>query len=148
MKYTLTTQINAPLDRVVELFLDTANLAKWQPSLVTFTPLTSGDPNQIGAQSKQLHRMGQREVEMIATITQMDPPHRFAATYESGDMWNEISNLFEEGDKGSSTHWSLTSEMRSTNLMMKAFMLFAPGMFRQQTQDFMGYFKTFVEESK
>jgi hypothetical protein len=144
MRYDLEMDIDAPRARVIELFLDAENLKKWQPSLVSFEPLTDGNPNALGGKSKQLHKMGSREVEMVATITAHDPPGFFAATYESDDVWNLIENRFSEID-ATRTHWVLNSEFRSTNVMMKIMMWLAPGMFRKQTHQFMVYFKAFVE---
>ena len=146
MRYTLETDITAPRDRVIEMFLDSENLHKWQPSLVRLETLSDGEPNGPGGRSKQLHRMGKREVEMIATITEHSPPDFFAATYEADDVWNLIENRFTELDE-SRTRWALTSDFRSTSLMMKVIMLVAPGMFKKQTREFMGYFKEFVENA-
>src|SRR5688572_20621412 len=68
MHYRLELEINAPRERVVELFLDPDNLQKWQPDLVSFEQIGSGAPREVGAKSKQVHRMGKREFEMIETI--------------------------------------------------------------------------------
>ncbi len=144
MRYDLEMDIDVPRERVLKLFLDPESVGKWQPSLVEFEPLTEGDPNALGGKTRQVHRMGKREVEMISTITAHDPPEFFAATYESDDVWNLIENRFSDID-GQRTHWVLTSEFRSTNVMMKLMILLAPGMFKKQTHKFMGYFKDFVE---
>ncbi|MEM9358633.1 MAG: SRPBCC family protein [Pseudomonadota bacterium] len=143
MRYQLDLEINAPRDRVVELFLDTDNLKHWQPSLVRFEMINCDAFRGVGAQSRQLHRMGKREVEMIATITVENHPDEFSATYEAEDMWNLIENRFEEF--GDSTRWSLVSECRSSSWFMKVLMLLFPGMFKKQTMEFMQYFKSFVE---
>ncbi|MDU6832956.1 MAG: hypothetical protein E6417_23360, partial [Bradyrhizobium sp.] len=81
MHYQLELEINAPRERVVELFLDPDNLQHWQPDLVSFEQISSGAPREVGAKSKQVHRMGKREFEMIETITVHRPPEEFAATY-------------------------------------------------------------------
>ncbi len=144
MRYQIELEIEAPRERVLDLFLDPENLTKWQPSLVRYEQLGDGDARRVGAQSKQLHRMGSREVEMIQTITVDDYPDTFAATYESDDVWNLIENRFTALDNNR-TGWALTSDFRSTSFMMKVFMVFFPGMFKRQTRTFMDYFKAFVE---
>ena len=144
MRYQLQLDINAPRDRVVELFLDSDNLKEWQPSLVEFEVIGDGEFRGVGARSRQLHRMGSREVEMVATITAENYPDRFSATYEGGDMWNLIENQFDDADD-TKTRWTLTSECRSTSWFMKVLMALLPGMFRKQTREFMQYFKEFVE---
>ena len=144
MRYQLDIDIAAPRAHVLALFLDPDNLPKWQPSLVRYERLGDGAAGQVGTQSKQLHRMGKREVDMIETITLNQYPDAFAATYESGDVWNLIENRFADAGDGR-TAWTLTSDFRSTNLMMKVLMVCCPGMFKKQTRDFMIYFKDFVE---
>ena len=144
MRYQLELQIEETRDRVVELFLDPENLKKWQPSLVRLEPIGDGGFRGVGAKTKQLHRMGRREVEMIATITVDNPPSEFSATYEADDVWNLIENRFIDISPDQ-TKWILTSDFRSSSVMMKIMMVFFPGMFKKQTQTFMNYFKDFVE---
>ena len=144
MRYELELVIDAPRDQVVELFLDSNNLKHWQPSLVRFEMITDGPFRGVGAQSKQLHRMGTREVEMIATITAENHPDEFAATFEADDVWNLIENRFAPMSHDS-TKWTLVSECTSSSWWMKVFMVLFPGMFKKQTMEFMQYFKIFVE---
>lgn len=145
MRYTLELELEANRERVLELFLNPENLKKWQPSLVTYEALTEG-PLKVGSQSKQLHRMGTRETEMIETITVANYPDEYAAMYESGDVWNLIENRFEVLDENR-TKWTLTSDFKSTNWIMKIIMVLSPGSFKKMTSEFMGYFKEFVESS-
>lgn len=147
MRYQLEDIIDAPRERVLELFLDPDCLKHWQPSLVRFEALSGNGLSGVGAQSKQLHRMGSREVEMISTVTVENYPAEFAATFEADDVWNLVGNQFEETDDGR-TRWILVSDFRSTSFMMKCLMFFAPGLFKKQTREFMGYFKDFVETGK
>lgn len=144
MRYQLELELDAKRDRVVELFLDADNLKKWQPSLVRFDVVGDGEFRGVGAQSRQLHRMGNREVDMLATITVENYPENFSATFEADDVWNLIENRFVE-QAGNRTAWTLTSDFRSSKWWMKGFMVLFPGMFKKQTQEFMGHFKEFVE---
>ncbi len=144
MRYQLELDIEAPRERVLELFLDPENLPRWQPSLVKFEPISGDGMRGVGAKSKQLHRMGKRDVEMIATVTAYKHPDEFAATFESHDVWNLIENRFVDVGQNR-TKWLLTSECRSANLLMKLFMTLFPGMLKKQTRSFMKDFKGFVE---
>lgn len=144
MRYQIEMDIAAPRERVLALFLDPDNLPKWQPSLMRYERVGDGEAGAVGTQSNQLHRMGGRELEMLETITVSRYPDAFAATYEAGDVWNLIENQFVDTGDGR-TAWTLTSDFRSTSLMMKLMMFFCPGMFKKQTHQFMTYFKDFVE---
>lgn len=146
MRYQLELEINAPRERVVELFLDPDNLQQWQPDLVSFEQIGSGAPREVGAKSKQVHRMGKREFETIETITVHSPPEEFAAIYEAEGVWNLISNRLTETAEGT-TRWVLDSHFKFSSLMMKLMALLLPGMFKKQTLTFMQRFKEFAEKS-
>ncbi len=146
MQYQFELEINAPRERVVELFLDPDNLQKWQPDLVSLKQIPPGAPREVGAKSKQVHRMGKREMEMIETITIHRPPEEFAATYEAEGVRNLISNRLTETAEGT-TRWVLDSHFKFPSLMMKLMALCFPGMFKKQTLTFMQRFKEFVERS-
>lgn len=88
MRYQLELEIDAPRGRVVELFLDPDNLQQWQPDLISFEQIGSGEPREVGAKSKQIHRMGKRGIETIETITVNNSPEEFAAMYEAEGVWN------------------------------------------------------------
>jgi hypothetical protein len=143
MRYQLEDEIDLPRARVVELLLDPQNLTKWQPDLLSVEQL-AGEPGQVGAKSKQVNRQGKGELEIIETITVINHPGEFCATYEAGDVWNLIENRFYEVG-ATKTRWVLVSDFRTTNIMMKLMTLFAPSMFKKQTATFMNRFKEFAE---
>ena len=144
MRYQLELEIDAPRDRVIELFLDSENLPKWQEGIVSFEHI-HGTPREVGAKSRQIHRMGKSEVEMIETITAPNPPFEYSATYEAKNVWNLIENQFIEIDN-QKTKWILDNEFRCSGIV-RIMAFFMPGMFKKQTLDFMNMFKTFCEES-
>lgn len=146
MRYQLELEIGAPRARVVELFLDPGNLKKWQPDLVSFEQIGPGKPREAGTKSKQVHRMGKREMQLVETITIHNPPEKFAATYEAEGVWNLIGNRMTETSAGT-TRWVLDTEYKFSSLMMKFFALLFPGMFKKQTLKFMQRFKEFAEQS-
>lgn len=143
MRYLQELVIALPRERVVELFDDAENLKKWQPDLLSFEHL-SGDPGQVGAQSKLLYRMGKREIEMIETITLRDLPDAFNGTYEAKGVWNSVENRFiEEGPD--QTRWTLVTEFKFQGIFMKLMGALMPGAFKKQTFTFMVQFKEFAE---
>ncbi len=143
MRYRLELDINAPRGRVVDLFLDPGNLSAWQPDLVSFEAISGTDPRALGAKSRQVHKMGKREVVMVETITVHDYPERFAATYEADKVWNLVENRFVAQD-GGKTRWIVDNTFRCGGVVRIMAVLF-PGMFRKQTMAFMQRFKDFVE---
>ena len=144
MRYTLELDIDLPRERVIQLFLDENNLKKWQPDIVSFERIKGENAREVGAQSKQIHRMGNSEIEMLETIVEADHPTKYAATYEAKNVWNLVENQFDEID--GKTHWTVTSEFKCKGFVaIIAFLM--PGSFKKQTLDFMHKFKNFAEAS-
>ncbi len=95
MKYSVEIEISLPLDRVIELFDNFDNLKHWQKDLIDITHI-SGNPGEPGAKSKLRYTMGKREVAMIETIINREPPNLFVFTYETNNVWNQVNNYFSE----------------------------------------------------
>lgn len=144
MKYSLHVDIDLPRDKVIELFDNPDNLAKWQPGLVEIEPL-EGIPGQPGGKTRLVYRMGSREIEMIETITERQLPDRFAGTYTTDGMINHIVNRFE--DLGGKTRWHTDNEFIGSG-WLKVMTWLMPWSFRKQTRTMMHHFKTFAETGK
>lgn len=142
MRYKKEILIDLPRERVIELFDNPENLAKWQEGLQSFETI-NGEPGQSGAKSLMLYDLNGRRVEMIETILKRDLPDEFTGTYEAQGVWNWIGNrFFEEGpDK---TRWELETEFKFSGLM-RILALFMRGSFPKQTLGQMTNFKEFAE---
>ncbi len=145
MKYSNQIEINLPLERVIELFDNGENLAKWQPGLLSFEHL-SGEPGQPGSKSKLRYKMGKRELEMIETITLNELPHRMNGTYEANGTLNIMSNRFEAVDNNT-TRWVSDNEFQFSNFPMKIMGWLMPGSFKKQSYKYMEHFKAFAESA-
>jgi len=144
MKYTNEIEINRPLQKVIELFDNPDNMAKWQPGFISFEHL-SGVPGQPGAKSKLKYKMGKRDVEMIETITTRNLPNEFHGTYEAKGVFNVLKNYFSEPAPGK-TKWVSDSEFKFSGIM-KLFGWLMPGAFKKQSQKYLDLFKIFAESS-
>ncbi len=143
MKYSHSIIIELPRNRVIELFDNPDNLAKWQPGLLKFEHL-SGEPGQPGAKSRILYQMGKRKTEMIETVVLRELPDKFHGTYEANGVFNIQENYFKEVDE-SSTQWTSVSEFKFKSFAMKLIGWLMPGAFKKQSYKFMVYFKEFAE---
>ena len=142
MKYTQEIEIDLPRERVAALFMDTANLPKWQPGFVSMTPV-SGEPGTEGAVSALVYKMGKREIEMTETILRWNPPEQFDGIYEAKGIKNWQYNRIEPvGD--SKTKWISTSEFQFKGFM-KLMALLMPGAFKKQSRKYLEQFKAFAE---
>lgn len=145
MKYSNEVVINLPVARVVELFDSVENMHKWQPGLISFEHL-SGTAGQPGAKSKLRYKMGNREVDMIETITVRDLPREFSGTYEAKNVYNHVVNNFiPVGDN--KTKYIAHTEFKLSGIMKLVGWLM-PGMFKKQSQQFLDQFRDFAEKEK
>lgn len=143
MKYNTEVTINAPIEKVIDLFCDPNHIDKWQPGFISIEHI-SGIVGEEGAKSKLLYKMGKRDVEMIETITHKNLPHEFSGTYEAKGVWNEVKNHFEAINESQTRYWA-ENDFRMSGFM-KIIAFFMPGAFKKQSQKYMDLFKKFVEE--
>ena len=144
MKYTCRIEINKPLETVVSLFDNPDYLGKWMNGLQSFEPL-SGTPGQPGAKSKLKFKMGNREIEMIETITVRNLPAEFSGTYETKGVVNIVKNYFESLP-GNKTSYISEQEFQFTEFMKLIGMLM-PGAFKKQSMKHLADFKNFAENN-
>ena len=142
MKYTVFTSIKQPREKVVELFEDPENIAKWQKGFVSMQ-VKEGAPGATGSKTLLQYKMGKREMEMLETITVNNLPEEFTATYEAKGVWNEMKNFFEEDGEGA-TKWQAEVEFKFKGFM-RLVAFFMPGAFKKQTLKSMQDFKQFAE---
>lgn len=108
MKFEFTIDLAAPRDLVWRAFDNPSNLLKWQPSLVSFEPV-SGSPGQVGAVSQLTYRESGREIVLVETITVRREPVEFGGTYESGHGVTLLSNRFVE-TAADQTRWNVETQ--------------------------------------
>ena len=143
MKYSSKIEINLPREKVIQLFDNVDNMAKWQEGFLSFEPI-SGKPGEEGSKAKLKYKMGKREIEMIETITKRNLPDEFNGTYEARGVFNIIENKFI--DNGDSTTWISVNEFRFKGFM-KVIAFLMPGSFKKQSLKYLQDFKKFAENA-
>lgn len=142
MKYEVETTIEAPRQKVVELYQDPEMHKKWQKGLLGMKHI-SGSPGSVGAKTELEYQMGKRKVRMIETIIESRFPDFFSGTYEANKVWNQVDNHFTEMD-ANTTHWKVVTEFKLKGAM-KIMGALMPGAFKKQTRKFVQDFKAFAE---
>ncbi|WP_371372601.1 SRPBCC family protein [Thalassotalea aquiviva] len=142
MNYTLEIEINAPIHKVVELFDDRNNIHHWQPNLIRFEAI-SGNPGELGAETKLIYKMGNKEVEMIEVITVNQLPTKHSGVYETSNVWNLVENSFIEVDP-ITTRWICKNQFKCSGFV-KLIAMLMPTVFKQQSIKYMQQFKVFAE---
>ncbi len=156
MKYTVSTEIALPREKVARLLADPAHLPKWLRGLVLHEPL-SGEHGQLGTRSRVVMQMGQRQLECTETITRREPSDlreipktsvvQFDREIVGEGMWSAVRDRLTEATP-ETTLWESENEYRFSGFLMKLVALLMPGTFRKQSQLHMQDFKAFAEQGK
>ncbi len=146
MKFNCSVEINAPIDKVIDLFDNPDNLKEWQDGFQSFEHI-SGVPGEPGAKSKLAYQMGKGSLEMTETIKTRNLPYEFTGLYEFKQGANTMKNTFAKLSENT-TRWDAELEYISIHsFMMKVMAKIRPQLFQKQTQKWMDQFRDFVERS-
>jgi hypothetical protein len=144
MKFKLELLINQPLAEVWKAFDNVENMKRWQPSLISFEPI-SGTPGQPGAVSKLTYEENGREFSLIERITHREEPNRLDGVYENNFADNIVRNRFIEQGRVQ-TLWVLETEYAFKTLLMKIVGPLRKKNFVARTQRDMERFKEVAED--
>lgn len=142
MHYSQEVVINAPRDKVVELFTDPTQFAGWQPDLECYE-LVSGEQAQTGAVAELTTRAGSRVTGMTETIELSDLPDTLVVIYETHGVWNRNANTFI-AETPDATCWISENEFKFTGARKALALL--EGSFKKESQTVMDRFKAFAEK--
>lgn len=148
--YSIT--IDLPLDQVMQLFQNQDYFKEWQDGLVGFEN-TSSSVGELHSTRKMKIRMVGTTITMNETITHIDLPHLWEATYRTKGVINHQSNRFRESEIKTDTvtkkvtHWDAYSSFKFTG-MMRLIARSRPQLFTNQTYAYMKSFKKFAENLK
>ncbi|MFD2824771.1 SRPBCC family protein [Lacinutrix iliipiscaria] len=140
MKFTCSTDINAPRDKVVSIFLNPEKQHHFQDGFIS-KELLSGTLNTVGAQSKMTYK----KLELLETIQINKLPNEFQGLYEHKHTTNTMNVKFiplsdEKTRYVSEIHYIKFNGF-IINLMVKLF----PKLFKNQVNKWMFQFKRYVE---
>ena len=145
MKYTTSILINAPIQKVVQLWQNEAYFNQWQDGFKSME-LLEGIPNTVGAKSKIILD-GDRRIELIETILVNNLPTEKTALYEHIHMINTQTSRFESIGTDKTRYISEVEYLQFNGLMIKLMAFLFPSKFKAQSQKWMNQFKEFVERS-
>lgn len=143
MKYTTEIKVKVPLDEFIKKMDNVENLKHWQRGLISAEHI-SGDPGELGAKMKLRYKFGNRDMELIETITKRNFPKEFHANYTTKTMHNVQKNYFVKTSDGY-TKWTSESEFVPLNFVMRIMLFLAPRMFKKQSLKYMKDFKNYAE---
>lgn len=144
MQYISEILIKKPISEVIKKLNSADNWKHWQEGLIS-TAHISGVPNELGAKMRLNYKFGNREMEILETVTKQNFPSEFHATYTTKGIRNIQENYYEVTEDGF-TKWISKNEFQPTNFKMSMMLFFMPRAFKKQTKTYMTNFKNFVEK--
>jgi uncharacterized membrane protein len=144
MRFTSTVIIDAPREKVVQLFQDVSKFKEWQDGFVSLEHL-SGLAGTLGAKSKIVYKRGKHVIELTETITVNYLPNEKSALYEHEHMVNTMKNRFTPLGAGQTRYDAEIEYTQIIGFVPRMMALLMPGVFRRQVQKRLDRFKTFAE---
>lgn len=129
-------------DAIWALFDDPQGKQLWQPTLRE-AKLVKGNFGEVGAVTRLRYNETGPAAEMVETITAIEPPALFAATYDTPLALNRVTNRFLGVDE-EQTRWVMECEFRLKGFAI-AMTGFAVPMVEQRLRADMARFKAVAE---
>lgn len=143
MKFHIEIVVDISFAKLLDLFENPENLKRWQPNVISFTPL-SGQIGQVGATAEIRYDMVVKKIVMKETILKRNIPDEFVLRYDSDGVSNTVTNNFKE-IAPNKTRWIMQNNFQFKGLMKYA-ALALKGVFKKQTELTMERFKKFAEQ--
>lgn len=144
MEYTCEITVQRPIKDCVEIFSNPDMHKHWQRGLISLEHI-SGDLGEYGAKTKMIYKFGNKQLELMETITKNGFPHEFHATYLANGISNNQENYFNE-IKENTTVWVCKNEFIPLNFTMRMMITLMPKGFKTQTMRYMKDFKKYAEK--
>lgn len=142
MKFSLTINIKAPREKVVDIFLDPEKQQFFQDGFISKT-LTYGTPNQIGAQSLIVYKT----LELKETVLINRLPEEFKALYKHKSTTNTMHINFSIIDNYTTSYTSQIHYTKFNGFIIKLLAKCFPFIFKKQVEKWMNQFKIYVEKN-
>jgi len=143
MKFKLELTIKKSQKIVWNIFTDTENLKKWQPTLKKIE-IINGTPGQPGAVSKLTYEENEREFSLTEKITYREESHCLESAYENDFAHNTDRNTFAELSPNEAL-WTFETEYKFKTPVMKIAGPLVKKNFIRRAQRDMERFKEFAE---
>jgi len=139
MKFKCTIDINKPVDKVVDVFLNPDSYQYTQDGFKS-KELISGSLGQEGSKSKLVYE----KLELIETILKNDLPNEFLGLYEHKHTTNTMKVWFETLNENSTRYHSEIEYTKFNSLLIKIIARNFPSMFKKQVLKWIVKFKDYT----
>jgi uncharacterized membrane protein len=140
MTFSCSVEINANIDKVQSIFLDSSTLKYYQDGFKSKTVI-SGNEGSKGAKSKLVYE----KLELIETILNNDLPNEFLGLYEHKHMTNTMKVSFTSIANNRTLYTTEIEYTKFNGVLIKIMAKLFPRMFKKQVQKWLNQFKQYVE---
>jgi len=137
--------VKKPQQEVAKLFADPKNLQEYQDGFIK-KELVSGKAGKVGAVSKMYYSAGNRDMELVETITSNNLPNSFEAHYHHEHMDNTMKATFVALNANETRYEYEYEYTRMNWLMPRLLSILFPNMYRKPAEKWIRQFKEFVEK--
>src|SRR5664279_5685384 len=146
MKFIFSSEINVPVEKAFELFLDKDNLKEWQKELISYELIT-GVAGEVGAVTK----LNYKTVTIFETISFKNIPHEVRGVYEHkrGEktmMVHSTSNRFTRVGDNKTLFELEMQDVKFVGFLPKLLSKLMGRMFEKYHQNEVDQFKVFAEK--
>ena len=140
--YSVTTDIEKPLEETFTLFNDETKIKEWIPEVISFEPINVSDA-MIGNTYKMLVVSDGEDIEMTETILNYIPNRKVELDFTIEGM-HKINAISFSSNQNSTT---ITNDVmvEGTNYMLKCMFPYFKSKFKSMDQETLNNFKAFAE---
>lgn len=147
MKYIFSTEINVPIQKAAELFLNKDNLKEWQKELISYEHI-SGIPGEVGSKTK----LSYKSVTIFETIILKNMPAEIKGFYEHKArkktvMTHNTSNRFSRIGENKTLFELEMEDVKFVGFLPKLLSKLMGRMFEKYHQNEVDQFKIFAERA-
>jgi hypothetical protein len=147
MKFIVSTDIDLPVAKVAELFMNKDDLRFWYQGFISYEHIR-GVPGEPGCKSLITVRHGNKTLVLTETIIFKNLPAEIDALYEHENMTNTISNLFISLGDHKTRYEAHVRYTKFNGLWPNMMSVLMPWMFKRQTQKWIDHFRDFAQTKK
>lgn len=144
MKYSCEIEVNAPFEKVAELWANEKHFKEWQDKFEAIE-LLEGERETEDSKSKISFNNG--KMILMETILIANLPHEKKALYEHKHMSNTQHTKFKYLGNGTTLFTSNVAYVKFNGFMPKMMAKLFPGLFKKQSEKWMNQFKCYAEKT-
>jgi uncharacterized membrane protein len=144
-EYTISTTVNAPVEKTFAIFNDTSKIKEWLPGLRSME-LIRGNLHEAGSKFRVIFDDDGKEISMTETITAFRQNE--LVSFNIANEFIKSKNEVRFVPRGDVTEVIARVSYRGTHIFQKSILALFSGMVKKQQEESYHLLKQLVEKSK